>query len=55
MDIGGGLVTTIVSGDVGSVRAAVEAGSGAASQIGELISSHVIPRPAEGLSGAFFS
>jgi len=48
-------VTTIVSGDVGSVRAAVEAGSGAASQIGELISSHVIPRPAEGLSEAFFS
>lgn len=55
VDIGGGLVTTIVSGDVGSVRAAVEAGSGAASQIGELISSHVIPRPAEGLSEAFFS
>lgn len=55
VDIGGGLVTTIVSGDVGSVRAAVEAGAGAASQIGELISSHVIPRPAEGLSEAFFS
>ncbi len=55
VDIGGGLVTTIVSGDVGSVRAAVEAGAGAASQIGELISSHVIPRPAEGLSGAFFN
>jgi ethanolamine utilization protein EutM len=55
VDIGGGLVTTIVSGDVGSVRAAVEAGASAASQIGELISSHVIPRPAEGLSVAFFS
>ena len=55
VDIGGGLVTTIVSGDVGSVRAAVEAGAGAASQIGELISSHVIPRPAEGLSDAFFN
>ena len=55
VDIGGGLVTTIVSGDVGSVRAAVEAGASAASQIGELISSHVIPRPAEGLSRAFFS
>ena len=55
VDIGGGLVTTIVSGDVGSVRAAVEAGASAASQIGELISSHVIPRPAEGLSAAFFS
>ena len=55
VDIGGGLVTTIVSGDVGSVRAAVEAGASAASQIGELISSHVIPRPAEGLSGAFLA
>ena len=55
VDIGGGLVTTIVSGDVGSVRAAVEAGAGAASQIGELISSHVIPSPAVGLSGAFFN
>ncbi len=47
--IGGGLVTTIVSGDVGSVRAAVEAGANAANQVGELMSSHVIPRPAEGL------
>ena len=51
--IGGGLVTTIVSGDVGSVRAAVEAGASAASQVGELVSSHVIPRPAEGLVEAF--
>lgn len=49
VDIGGGLVTTIVSGDVGSVRAAVEAGGSAASQVGELVSSHVIPRPADGL------
>jgi ethanolamine utilization protein EutM len=55
VDIGGGLVTTVVSGDVGSVRAAVEAGASAASQVGELVSSHVIPRPAEGLSKAFFS
>jgi ethanolamine utilization protein EutM len=53
VDIGGGLVTTIVSGDVGSVRAAVEAGASAAAQVGELVSSHVIPRPAEGLSEAF--
>lgn len=51
--IGGGLVTTVVSGDVGSVRAAVEAGAAAAAQIGELKSSHVIPRPAEGLVEAF--
>ena len=54
VDIGGGLVTTIVSGDVGSVRAAVDAGASAASQVGELVGSHVIPRPAEGLATAFF-
>ena len=54
IDFGGGLVTTIVSGDVGSVRAAVEAGANAASQVGELLSSHVIPRPAEGLVEAYF-
>jgi ethanolamine utilization protein EutM len=53
--IGGGLVTTIVRGDVGSVRAAVEAGASAAGQAGELVSSHVIPRPAEGLIDAFLS
>ena len=53
--IGGGLVTTIVRGDVGSVRAAVEAGANAASQCGELTSSHVIPRPAEGLIDAYLS
>ncbi|MCH5377612.1 MAG: BMC domain-containing protein [Planctomycetes bacterium] len=53
--IGGGLVTTVVKGDVGSVRAAVEAGANAASQVGELISSHVIPRPAEGLIEAYLS
>jgi ethanolamine utilization protein EutM len=55
IQIGGGLVTTVVRGDVGSVRAAVEAGASAASQSGELISSHVIPRPAEGLMDAFLS
>ncbi|MEZ6115871.1 MAG: BMC domain-containing protein [Pirellulaceae bacterium] len=54
VDIGGGLTTTVVSGDVGSVRAAVEAGAQAASQVGELAGSHVIPRPAEGLVEAFF-
>ena len=51
--IGGGFETTIVRGDVGSVRAAVEAGANAASQVGELVSSHVIPRPAEGLVEAY--
>jgi len=51
--IGGGLVTTVVKGDVGSVRAAVEAGANAAQQVGELLGSHVIPRPAEGLVEAY--
>lgn len=55
VDIGGAYVTTIVSGDVGSVRAAVEAGASAAAQVGELVSSHIIPRPAEGLTEAFLS
>lgn len=55
VDIGGGLCTTVVSGDVGSVRAAVEAGASAAGQVGELVSSHVIPRPAEGLVDAYLS
>ena len=54
VDIGGAYVTTMVSGDVGSVRAAVEAGAAAASQVGELVSRHVIARPAEGLTAAFF-
>jgi ethanolamine utilization protein EutM len=55
ISIGGGLVTTVVSGDVGSVRAAVEAGAQAATQIGELVSSHVIPRPADGLVEAYMN
>ena len=48
------VLVVLVSGDVGSVRAAVEAGANAASQVGELLSSHVIPRPAEGLVEAYF-
>ncbi|MBI1246445.1 BMC domain-containing protein [bacterium] len=55
VNIGGGLVTTVVSGDVGSVRAAVEAGANAAQQVGELTGSHVLPRPAEGLVDVYFS
>ncbi len=43
--IGGALVTTIVKGDVGSVKAAVEAGKEAASRVGHLVASHVIARP----------
>ena len=53
IDIGAGFVTTIVSGDVGSVRAAVEAGASAAQQIGELVSSHIIPRPSDGVVSAY--
>ena len=43
--VGGGLVTVIVRGDVGAVKAAVDAGSAAAERVGELLSIHVIPRP----------
>ena len=43
--VGGGLVTVMVRGDVGAVKAAVEAGGAAAAKIGELVSVHVIPRP----------
>lgn len=42
---GGGLVTVMVRGDVGAVKAATEAGGEAARRVGELISVHVIPRP----------
>jgi ethanolamine utilization protein EutM len=55
VQIGAGLVTTIVRGDVGSVRAAVEAGGTAASAVGELIASHIIPRPADGVIVAYLS
>ncbi len=43
--IGSGLVTVMVKGDVGAVKAAVDAGAGAAKRVGELYSVHVIPRP----------
>ena len=43
--IGSGLVTVMVRGDVGAVKASVEAGGAAASRVGELIGVHVIPRP----------
>ena len=45
VQVGGGFVATLVQGDVGSVRAAVEAGAEAASRVGALMSAHVIPRP----------
>ena len=43
--IGSGLVTVMVRGDVGAVKSAVEAGSTSASRLGELVATHVIPRP----------
>ncbi|NCO41531.1 MAG: ethanolamine utilization protein EutM [Armatimonadetes bacterium CG_4_10_14_3_um_filter_66_18] len=43
--IGGGLVTVMVTGDVGAVKAATDAGAAAAKKVGELVSVHVIPRP----------
>jgi microcompartment protein CcmL/EutN len=43
--IGSGLVTVMVRGDVGAVKAAVEAGSAAADRVGQVVSTHVIPRP----------
>ncbi len=43
--IGGGLVTVLVRGDVGAVKAATDAGAAAAGKVGELVSVHVIPRP----------
>lgn len=43
--IGGGLVTVMVRGDVGAVKAATDAGAAAAQRVGELIAVHVIPRP----------
>jgi len=45
--IGSGLVTVMVRGDVGAVNAAVAAGAQAASRLGELVATHVIPRPHE--------
>jgi len=47
--IGGAYVTVLVRGDVGAVKAAVEAGAQAAQKVGEVVSVHVIPRPDEAL------
>ncbi len=49
--VGGGLVTVMVKGDVGAVKAATDAGAAAASRVGELISVHVIPRPHSEING----
>src|SRR5207302_744502 len=53
VQVGGGFVTALVQGDVGSVRAAVEAGAEAAARIGELRAAHVIPRPDPSVLRAF--
>lgn len=45
VQIGGAYITVMVKGDVGSVKAAVEAGAEAAQRVGELVASYVIPRP----------
>ena len=50
--IGGGYVTAIVRGDVAAVKAATEAGQGAAERVGELVSVHIIPRPHANLDEA---
>lgn len=47
--VGSGLVTTLCRGEVGAVRAAVDAGAAAAQKVGELVAVHVIPRPHEDL------
>lgn len=53
ISIGGGFLTVLVKGDVGSVKAAVEAGAEAANNVGELVASHVIARPHEDLVKQF--
>ena len=49
--VGGGLVTVMVRGDVGAVKAATDAGAAAAGKVGEVVSVHVIPRPHEDVEG----
>lgn len=53
VQIGGGFVTVLVTGDVGSVKAAVDAGAAAAGKVGDLLSAHVIPRPHDDLLKKF--
>ena len=49
-EVGDGLVAVVISGDVGAVKAATEAGAETANQVGELVSVHVIPRPHQDLA-----
>jgi len=53
VQIGGGLITVLVKGDVGSVKAAVDAGAEAAKKAGELMAAHVIARPHPDLLKSF--
>lgn len=53
IQIGGAFVTTVIRGDVGSVRAAVDAGAAAAARVGDLVCAHIIPRPTDGLMDMF--
>ena len=54
-EVGDGLVAVVISGDVGAVKAATEAGAETANQVGELVSVHVIPRPHSDLARHFTS
>ena len=51
VQVGGGLVTVMVRGDVGAVKSATEAGAAAAEKVGEVVSVHVIPRPHAEVNG----
>lgn len=52
-EVGDGLVAVVIRGDVGAVKAAIEAGAETANQVGELVSVHVIPRPHQDLPKHF--
>ena len=52
-EVGDGLVSVVIAGDVGAVKAATEAGAETANQVGELVSVHVIPRPHQDLGKHF--
>ncbi len=52
-EVGDGLVAVVINGDVGAVKAATEAGSEVAGQVGQLVSVHVIPRPHADVSKHF--
>ncbi|WP_068257239.1 BMC domain-containing protein [Janibacter corallicola] len=52
-EVGDGLVSVVITGEVGAVKAATEAGAETAAQVGELVSVHVIPRPHQDLGKHF--